>query len=165
MRKARVFLGVAIAFGLVLSACGGGKAPTPAATPTPTLKATPTPTPQPATPTQPPATPTPTPPPPSASPAAGKTVFEKSGCVACHIVAGVFTMAPAGLAPELTKIGTVAATRKSGVSAEAYIRESLAQPAAFVVPGFQPIMPPPTAGISPTGQQLEDLIAYLLSLK
>jgi hypothetical protein len=65
----------------------------------------------------------------------------------------------------LSNIGTVAATRKPGMDAEAYIRESLLQPSAYVVPGFPDGQMPTVLGTRLTTQQQNDLVAYLLSLK
>lgn len=140
MSKVWVFFGVAIALALLLSACGGGATPTVAPTPAP---ATPAPTPSAAEEIE-----------------EGKAVFTgKGGCMACHTVAGIST-SPVG--PELSHIGTVAATRQPGMSAEEYIKESITNPKAFVAEGFQPIMPEPT---TLSEHDLEHLIAFLLSLK
>jgi cytochrome c oxidase cbb3-type subunit 3 len=57
-------------------------------------------------------------------PARGRTLYEKNGCVACHIVRG----AGSGVGPELTEVG---ALRNAD-----YLRESLVQPAASVPPQF-----------------------------
>ena len=60
------------------------------------------------------------------------------GCSACHTVEGI----SAGLVgPDLTHIGRDAATRKPGVSAEAYIRESIREPDAFVAEGVARAIP------------------------
>ena len=45
------------------------------------------------------------------------------------------------LGPSLDGIGSRASSRQQGLSAEDYIRESIESPAAFVVEGFDPIMP------------------------
>ena len=82
-------------------------------------------------------------------------------CTACHTIEGIST---AQVGPELTHIGTVAATRRSGVAAEQYIRESILDPGIFVVQGFPNAMPPGSAR-SLTPEQLEALVAYLLNLK
>src|SRR5262249_47901544 len=44
-------------------------------------------------------------------------------------------------APDLAGIGARAGKTKPGMSAKAYIIESLLQPAAYLVPGYPPIMP------------------------
>ena len=83
------------------------------------------------------------------------------GCSSCHAIKGVST---ANIGPELSTIGTVGGNRKSGTSAEAYLRESIQSPGAFIAPNYPPIMPSDIAkGLSQT--DLDALVAYLLSLK
>ena len=68
----------------------------------------------------------------------GRSVFEsaEAGCLACH------GLGREGLrAPDLAGIGSRAAERIPGKSAEEYIRESLGDPCAFVVEGYDCIMP------------------------
>lgn len=68
----------------------------------------------------------------------GETVFQSSegGCLACH------ALGREGLrAPDLDGIGAAAAGRVSGQSAEQYLRESIVNPCAFVIEGYDCIMP------------------------
>ena len=92
----------------------------------------------------------------------GQSVFSLAGCTACHTIEGV-PGAVGVLGPELTHIATVGATRRSGLSAEEYIRESINEPPAFVVDGFPPVMPP-TIRAAITDDAMEDLVAFLLTL-
>ena len=81
-------------------------------------------------------------------------------CGICHTVADAGTTGTIG--PELSHIGTVAATRTS-LSAEEYIRQSIEEPTAFIAPDFAPLM---TAGLKDAlGGDFEDVVAYLLSLE
>ncbi|MFQ5615352.1 MAG: c-type cytochrome, partial [Anaerolineales bacterium] len=102
----------------------------------------------------------------SADPVArGKFVFNSQGCAACHVIEGL----SAGLVgPDLTHIGTVAAARVDGMSAEDYLRESIINPNAFITPEcptgdcLPDTMPQNFVDkISP--EQIEDLIAFLLA--
>jgi mono/diheme cytochrome c family protein len=73
--------------------------------------------------------------------AAGEKVFNGvGGCAACH---GLGTRAPNLLTDEkgTGQIGARCGKREPGKSCKQYLFESLDQPAAFVVPGYQPIMP------------------------
>lgn len=91
------------------------------------------------------------------SPERGKAFFrDQGGCGTCHTMAGI---SAGTIGPELTHVATVAETRKPGLSAEGYIRESIQSPTAFVAPGFSPQMPPGLA----SGQNLEDLVAFLMT--
>ena len=91
----------------------------------------------------------------------GMQLVQEKGCGACHAIAGVPGM-QGTIGPPLTNIGTVAASRKPGLSAEAYIIESITQPNAFAAPGT-------TAGVMPqlplADNELQAIVAYLLTLK
>jgi cytochrome c oxidase subunit II len=85
-------------------------------------------------------------------------------CGTCHTIAGVPGMNGA-IGPELTHVGTVAASRKPGMSAEDYLNESIVNPTAFIVPGFPPAMPPNGGDPNLDDQKRSAIVAYLLSLK
>ncbi len=91
---------------------------------------------------------------------AGELVFQGAGgCSACHsLQAGTVLVGPsqAGLSQR-------APTRKPGYSAQAYIYESITNPNAFVVEGFQPDIMPKTFKDTLSSQQLADVIAFLLT--
>ena len=94
--------------------------------------------------------------------AKGKEVFTGAGgCTQCHTVQGTSS---GSLGPELTHIGTVAKTRQPGVDDEVYIRESISNPPAYLVPGFGDGVMPKDYGSRLNQQQLTDLVAYLASL-
>jgi cytochrome c oxidase subunit IV len=100
--------------------------------------------------------------PPAELAAQGQAVFTgKGGCGACHTIEGISS---GMVGPNLTQIGTTAAERKPGLSAEQYIRESIENPGAFVVEGFPPAMP---ANIrqNMTDAEFEALVAFLLAQK
>jgi cytochrome c2 len=68
---------------------------------------------------------------------AGEEIFKTKGtCEICHRIGQKGTRAP-----DLAGVGGRAAKTKPGMSAKAYIIESLIQPQAFVVEGYPPIMP------------------------
>jgi mono/diheme cytochrome c family protein len=92
----------------------------------------------------------------------GRQVYRASGCAGCH-EPGLFNLfRPVG--PPLDHIGTVAGTRVAGLSAEDYIRLSITDPGAYVVPGYPDSMPRGLArDLSP--EDLAALVAYLASLK
>jgi mono/diheme cytochrome c family protein len=90
----------------------------------------------------------------------GKKVFQDMGCVGCHTIEGVSS---GTVGPNLTHIGTVAATRVDGMSAEDYIRQSVLQPSAHVVEGFPDNVMPKNFGERLSDQQLNDLLAFLLA--
>ena len=78
---------------------------------------------------------------PEALVAAGEKIYNGSGgCTACH---GLGTRAP-NLITDYKGQGAVGArcgTRKPNMNCKAYLYESLTQPQAYIVAGFDPIMP------------------------
>src|SRR6266581_277751 len=91
--------------------------------------------------------------------AAGEKVFNGiGGCTTCH---GLGTRAPNLLTDEkgTGPIGVRCAKREPGKSCKQYLYESLDNPTAYVVAGYQPIMPVMTRQLSP--QQIWAVIAYL----
>jgi mono/diheme cytochrome c family protein len=68
---------------------------------------------------------------------AGEEIYKTKGtCEICHRIGQKGTRAP-----DLAGVGGRAAKTKPGMTAKAYIIESLIQPQAFVVEGYPPIMP------------------------
>jgi mono/diheme cytochrome c family protein len=99
--------------------------------------------------------------PPATEPVArGRQLYRSMGCANCHEP----NLIGQRLGPALEHIGTAAAARRPGLSAEEYIRQSILDPGAYVVPGYQDSMPRDLGrDLSPT--DLDALVAYLLSLK
>jgi len=106
--------------------------------------------------------PTPTPRPEElADPVArGLQVYLDRGCGGCHTLDG---LSAGVVGPNLTQIGTVAATRVPGQSAEQYIHESILNPGAHVVEGYPDNVMPRNFGELIPPEQLDDLIAFLLA--
>src|SRR3989442_1783038 len=91
--------------------------------------------------------------------AAGEKVFNGiGGCPTCD---GLGTRAPNLLTDEKGEgpIGARCGKREPGKSCKQYLFESLDQPGAYVVKGYQPIMPVMTKQLSP--QQIWAGIAFL----
>jgi mono/diheme cytochrome c family protein len=92
--------------------------------------------------------------------ARGRQLYRSIGCANCHEP----NLLGQRLGPPLDHVGTAAATRRPGLSAEEYLRQSILDPGAYVVPGYQDSMPRDLGrDLSPT--DLDALVAYLLSLK
>lgn len=87
--------------------------------------------------------------------AAGEQVYGGAGgCTACH---GLGTRAP----DLLGVAGSICSERKAGMSCKDYLHESLVNPTAFVVEGFQPIMPDMSRTLSDV--EIWSLVAFLES--
>lgn len=96
--------------------------------------------------------------------AAGKALFAQSvigsnpGCITCHALEAGKTL----VGPSMAGIASRAGGTVAGQSAEQYVRQSITEPDAYVVKGFaKGLMPKPTL----TDKQVNDLVAYLLTLK
>ncbi len=103
---------------------------------------------------------------------AGKALFNQpvfqsssgiaSGCYTCHYVEasrGNFT------GPNLAGVGSRAATTVSGLSAVEYLYNSIVNPNDYVVEGFVAGLMPQNYGEVLTQEQIDNLVAYLLTLK
>lgn len=91
----------------------------------------------------------------------GKAVFESAGCLGCHSTDGSAKVGPTlkgifGSKVELSDGKTVQVD-------EAYLKESLVEPNAKVVKGFQPIMPTFKATLK--DEEIAALIDYMKTLK
>jgi len=87
----------------------------------------------------------------------GAKLVEQFACTACHREGAVNKIAPA-----YDGIAERAATRRPPLTAAAYIYESIINPMAYVVEGYNPAMPQNFAQ-QLSDQQLGDIIAYLLT--
>jgi cytochrome c oxidase subunit 2 len=99
-------------------------------------------------------------PPPESPVVAGEKLFTELNCVTCH------RPDSAGRGPVLQGIFGRPVKLASGdtvVADEAYVRESIVNPAARVVAGYQPVMPTYQGLV--TEEQLIALVAYIESLQ
>jgi mono/diheme cytochrome c family protein len=105
-------------------------------------------------------------------PAAGEEIFyqtlQVSGgraptCVSCH---NPETNAQEMVGPGLQGIGDLAPNRVPDQSAEEYLCTSIVAPQQHIVPGYPDdiILMPVTYGDTLTQEQVNDLVAYLLTL-
>lgn len=144
-----IFLIAVLAMATVLAACGGGSE-----TAAPAAPATMT----------------------GGNAANGQTLFSQSvlagnaGCTTCHSL----EPGKALVGPSMAGIATRAATTVSGQSAEDYLHESIVNTNAFLAKGCNASDPEAqcVAGIMPqdwpqklSAQEIDDLVAYLLTLK
>jgi mono/diheme cytochrome c family protein len=92
--------------------------------------------------------------------AVGKQAFSANGCGGCH------TLKAAGsggnIGPNLDNLAADAKT--AGQALDAYVRESIVKPNAYIVTGFPASTMPGNFGQTLTAPQLNGLIAYLLAV-
>lgn len=94
--------------------------------------------------------------------ARGSTWFHQApaNCVSCHsLEPGVVIVGPS-----LAGIATRAGERVAGLSAAEYLRQSMIEPSAHVVEGFEDVMAKNLAEVL-SGEQITDLVAFLLTLE
>ena len=150
MRKLILLLAV-LAMATVLAACGGGSEPAAPAAPAPATTT-------------------------GGNAANGQTLFSQSilggnaGCITCHSLEAGKTL----VGPSMAGIASRAGSTVPGESAEQYIRTSIIDTNAFLAKGCNANDPQAqcAAGIMPqnwpeklSAQEIDDLVAYLLTLK
>jgi len=91
--------------------------------------------------------------------AAGQLVFQKH-CAACHNT----TSETVVVGPSLLGIATRAQTRIPDQDAQSYLLSSIMRPEEYLVEGFENAMPN-TFGRTLTGEEIDLLVAYLLTLR
>jgi ferredoxin/cytochrome c551/c552 len=93
---------------------------------------------------------------------AGEAVFSSSraGCTVCHSV----EPGEVRVGPSLAGLAARARERVAGMSAEDYIRQSILDPDAYVVVDFRPGQMLDEYDETLTAEELEGLVAYLLTL-
>ena len=83
------------------------------------------------------------------------------GCITCHSLEPDVVL----VGPSQAGLATRAETREAGVSAEDYIRKSITDPNAYIVEGFTADVMYQNYGEELTEQEINDLVAYTLTLK
>lgn len=91
---------------------------------------------------------------------AGKAVFASNGCGSCHTLAAASATGTIG--PDLDKLAADAT--KAGMPLDAFIQQSITDPAAFTASGGPWATPMPTTfGSSLSSSQIADLVALISS--
>jgi len=96
--------------------------------------------------------------------AAGRQLFNDTGCNACHVLADAGANGAAG--PSLDDLAAVAERlgRPEGLTPAEYVENSIVDPNAIVVEGYQPDIMPTDYGDRLTPAQLQTLVDYLLEV-
>ncbi|MBX3083708.1 MAG: cytochrome c [Anaerolineae bacterium] len=92
----------------------------------------------------------------------GEIVFNGVGnCFACHDT----KLGIGQVGPSLMNIPLISQARVPGVAPELYLKESILAPNNYIVPGFAPDVMPKNYATNLTNIQINDLIAYMMTLK
>ena len=84
------------------------------------------------------------------------------GCSICHSLDGSVSTNPQFAAPSFQGISERAGDRVPGLSAVEYLRQSIVDPSAYVVEGFEDFMPK-SFGILISEEDIDNLVAFLLT--
>ena len=87
---------------------------------------------------------------------AGKAVFTSNGCASCHTLKAAGATGTVG--PDLDKLPAYA--KQAGKPLEAFVKESIVDPNAYVQPGFPKNLMPPFSTLPK--DQLDALVTYLI---
>lgn len=102
-------------------------------------------------------------------PARGEALFAQPvigrnnavGCITCHSLQAETVL----VGPSIAGIGSRAGNSVPGQSAEEYLRLAIVDPNAYMVPGYQSGSMYLDYGDELSPQEIEDLIAYMLTLE
>jgi cytochrome c oxidase subunit 2 len=96
--------------------------------------------------------------------AAGRRLFVDTGCQGCHTLADADATGTTG--PELDDLAAQAAKygRQEGLSPTEYVKTSIEDPNAFVVPGFPENLMPATYSDQLSAAEIDTLVEYLLGV-
>ncbi|MGH8945907.1 MAG: c-type cytochrome [Acidimicrobiia bacterium] len=86
----------------------------------------------------------------------GRALFQAKGCIGCHQRGDLDQFQ---IGPDLTGLASWAGVRVEGLTAKEYVRQSLRQPQAYLVSGYEGIEMP---RLSLTEAELDTLVEFLL---
>ena len=90
----------------------------------------------------------------------GKTIFTGSGgCGSCHALSAAGTNGAVG--PNLDSLAADA--QKAGMPLDAFIKDSIVNPGAFIAPGYTDGIMPATFGSTLSASDIADLVALISS--
>lgn len=88
------------------------------------------------------------------------------GCITCHSVEPTDDpLEPSPVGPSHYGVADRASEYVAGMSAEEYLRESIVAPDAHIVEGYQPGVMPQNYEENLTEREIDNLVAYLLTLE
>jgi len=97
-------------------------------------------------------------------PTRGEEIYNTGGssglpCTSCHTLDGTDLVGPS-----LQGVASRAPERDPNLAAEEYLRDSIIQPSNYVTEGFPDVMAK-NYGSTLSSQEIDDLVAFLLTLK
>jgi len=93
------------------------------------------------------------------NPANGEQIAISAGCIGCHRLDDINSV----VAPTWSGVANTSITRVAGESPALYFYQSIAEPNAFVVAGYNGGIMPQTYNDTLSTQDIVDLVSYLLT--
>ncbi len=93
--------------------------------------------------------------------AAGKALFNSSGCSSCHTFTAAGSSGAVG--PNLDTAPATDAASDGNMALGAFIKQSIVDPSAYIAKGYSDGIMPKTFGTSLKPAQIDDLVAFILS--
>ena len=90
----------------------------------------------------------------------GADLFRAKGCATCHDGPGSTAQMPVG--PNLENLPSVASSREPPLGAQDYVRRSISDPGAFIVPGYDLGERGAMPALPVTPAEVDELLEYLL---
>jgi mono/diheme cytochrome c family protein len=88
----------------------------------------------------------------------GKAIFTSAGCGACHTFTPAGTSAKIG--PDLDT-APAADAKKAGMALDAFVKQSIVDPNAYISPGFPKGVMPGTFGTTLSAAKIDALVSYI----
>jgi mono/diheme cytochrome c family protein len=92
----------------------------------------------------------------------GGGVIQGGGCQECHSLDGSEKTVSIEIAPTWLGVSLRAGDRVPGLSADEYLRESIVDPAAYIVEGYSDLMPKGFRFLL-SEEDIDNLVAFLLT--
>jgi mono/diheme cytochrome c family protein len=92
---------------------------------------------------------------------AATVLGNRPGCITCHSLEPGVNL----VGPSIAGVGSVAGSRVEGLDAEQYLRQSIVEPNAHVVEGYEDDVMPEDYVLTLTDPQIEALVEYMEGLR
>lgn len=92
---------------------------------------------------------------------AATVLGNRPGCITCHSLEPGVNL----VGPSMAGIGAVAGDRVDGMDAETYLRQSIVEPNAYIVEGYEDDVMPGDYVLHLTDAQIEALVGYMEGLR
>ena len=92
---------------------------------------------------------------------ASPVLGNRAGCITCHSLEQGVTL----VGPSMAGVGSQAGDRVTGMDSETYLRQSIVDPNAYLVDGFDDDVMPGDYALNLTDAQIDALVDYMMGLE